>query len=69
MVATTRPIQGVIEMRNADGLQTIDGMEYLASAPDGETIVWMVVRNDILYVATEKHLYRLVDEKRLALDE
>jgi hypothetical protein len=52
-------------MRDAKGMQTIDGMEYLASIPEGEIIVDMTVHQGTLYVASEKHIYRLVDNKRL----
>ena len=52
-------------MRDAEELKTIDGMEYLASAPKGETIVDMVERGGVLYVATSKHVYKLINEVRL----
>lgn len=54
-------------MRDAKDLTSMDGMEYLASAPDGEIIKDMVVHNDVLFVATDKHLYVLKDNKRLEL--
>ncbi len=57
-------------MRDAKGLETIGGMDYLASAPKGETIVDMVIKNKVIYVATDKHIYKLTDDKRLdKLDE
>ncbi len=52
-------------MRDAKGLETIGGMDYLASAPKGEVIVDMVIKNKMLYVATDKHIYKLTDDKRL----
>jgi hypothetical protein len=52
-------------MRDAKGMETMDGVQYLASCPDGETIVAMVVHHYKLYIATEKHIYRLDDERRL----
>jgi len=52
-------------MRDAEGLKGIDGVKYLTSAPKGETIVDMQVFNDVLYIATDKHIYKLVDDKRL----
>lgn len=51
-------------MRNANGLETLDGMEYLASCPDGEIITGMVAKGDSLYVSTDKHIYKLADERR-----
>lgn len=54
-------------MRNAEGLSTIDGMEYLASVPKGETIVGMTVFDGTIFVATDKHIYTLEDGKRLEL--
>lgn len=52
-------------MRDAAGLETMDGMEYLASCPEGEVITGMVVFNDSLYVTTDKHIYKLTDNKIL----
>lgn len=54
-------------MRDAEGIQTIDGFNYLASVPEGEVIVSMAVNNDMLFVATDRHIYVLVDDKRLEM--
>jgi len=52
-------------MRTAKGLETIDGMEYIASIPSGETIVGLVVKDGTLYAASDKHLYKMINNKRL----
>lgn len=52
-------------MRDAKELKTMDRMEYLASAPDGEIITDMVVHDGDLFVSTENHIYILKDMKRL----
>lgn len=52
-------------MRDATGLEFLINCEYLASVPEGETIVSMVVHDGQLFVATEKHVYQLLDNKRL----
>ncbi len=52
-------------MRDAKELETIDGLDYLASAPEGETIIAMVESCGELFVATDKHLYQFADKKRL----
>ena len=54
-----------MKMRDAKFLNTLDGMEYLASAPKGENIKSMVVHGGVLFVATDKHIYTLEDGKRL----
>ncbi len=54
-------------MRDADNLETMEGFNYLASVPEGETIVGMVEVDGYLIVATDKHIYELTDEKRLEL--
>ena len=48
-------------------LKFLDNMNYLASVPDGEEIIGITVFQDNLYVATEHHLYKLCDNKRLEL--
>ena len=40
-------------------------MMYLASVPHGEVVVDLIEMNGTLYVATQKNVYRLVDDKRL----
>ena len=35
------------------------GLEYVTSAPQGETIVDMVMRQNDLYIATRQHVYVL----------
>jgi len=52
-------------VRDAENLETADGVNYLASVPEGETIRGMVVYNDVIYLHTANHIYRLVDDKRL----
>ena len=52
-------------MRDADEFNNMDGMEYIASIPDGEIVVAMTVCGGNLYVASDKHLYVLADKKRL----
>lgn len=52
-------------MRDAEELYKMDGMNYLASAPNNEIIKNMVVYEGKLFVATDKHIYTLEDEKRL----
>lgn len=52
-------------MRDASGLESIDGMEYIASVPTGENIVSMVVKDGVLFISTDKHIYKFVAEKRL----
>lgn len=52
-------------MRDAKGLETMDGFKYLASVPDGEEITGMTIHDNTIYVSTNKHIYKLVDDKRL----
>lgn len=52
-------------MRDADELQTLDGMKYLASVPEGEVINSMAEWKGDIFVATNKHVYVLRGEKRL----
>lgn len=52
-------------MIDAKDLYKIDGMSYLASVPKGEIIKDMVVHDGILFVATDKNIYTLEDNKRL----
>ena len=52
-------------MRDATGLNTLDGFKYVASVPKGEEIISMVVNDGVLYVSTDKHIYKFVDDKRL----
>ena len=52
-------------MRDAEGLETMKGMKYLASVPDGEIIEHITTHDGKLFVATNKHIYILEDEKRL----
>lgn len=54
-------------MRDAKGLEWVDGLNYLASVPKGEIITGMTVFNDCLYVTSDCHLYKLTDDKRLEL--
>jgi hypothetical protein len=56
-------------MRNAEELNTIDGMKYLASVPKNEIIKAMAVYEGKLFVTTDKHIYTLEDDKRLELVE
>ena len=55
------------KMRDAEELKAIDGMTYLASAPDGEIINSMILHNGKIYVSTNKHIYVLENDKRLSL--
>ncbi len=52
-------------MRDANELKGIDGMQYLASAPKGEIFISLVAKDDAIYAATDKHIYKLVGDKRL----
>ncbi len=52
-------------MRDAKELETMDGMKYLASVPDDEIIKSMQVLSGKIFVATDKRIYTLEDEKRL----
>jgi len=52
-------------MRDANNLETMDGLEYLASAPKGEVFTGMVAVDNELFLATDKHLYVLKNKKRL----
>jgi hypothetical protein len=52
-------------MRDAKGLETLDGVEYVASVPKDEVIVGMEVHENKVYIATKNHVYVLVDDKRL----
>ena len=54
-------------MRDAKEITKIDGFDYLASVPEGETVVSMAVHQDTLFVATDRHVYMLCDNKRLEL--
>ena len=54
-------------MRNAEELQGIEGMEYLASAPAGEEILGIEALNGKIYLVTKRALYLLVADKRLGL--
>ena len=56
-------------MRDAKNLETMSGMEYLASAPKGETIKDMVVYDGEIFIATGNHIYILKDKKRLEVVE
>ena len=42
-----------------------NGFEHIASVPKGETITGIVSVNGVVYVSTESHIYKLVDDKRL----
>ena len=52
-------------MIEAKKLKGIDGLEYLASAPNGEIIIDMVVFDGELFLATKENIYILKDKKRL----
>jgi len=52
-------------MRDAADLKTLDGMVYIASVPRDENIISIVVKGKTLFVATDKHIYKLVKNKRL----
>jgi len=52
-------------MRDAKDLKSMDGVKYVASVPDGEIIISMCVSNGVLFIATSKHIYMMVDNKRL----
>jgi hypothetical protein len=52
-------------MIDTEELKGIDGMSYIASAPNGETITGMAVCGDKLFVSTGSALYVLTDDKRL----
>ena len=52
-------------MIDAKKLSGISGAKYLASVPDGETILNMTVFKDQLFIATDSNLYVLTDDKRL----
>lgn len=52
-------------MRDANGLETMEGMKYIASVPKDEVIISTAVKDGVLYLAADKHLYKLVDDKRL----
>lgn len=52
-------------MREASGLETIDGLKYIASTPAGEFITGMVMFEGKLIITTDKHIYTLEDSKRL----
>ena len=54
-------------MRDANGLESIDGMDYVASVPDGEIITDMVVCDGVIFISTGKHIYCLTDKKHLEL--
>ena len=54
-------------MRDASGLETMAGANYIASVPQDELIVSMVVHDGKLYISTNKHIYILKDDKRLEL--
>ncbi len=57
-------------MRNACELLNMDNLVYLASAPKGEIIKSIASLEGRLYVCTEKHIYILIDDKRLeAVDD
>lgn len=52
-------------MIDAEKLSGISGAKYLASVPNGETILNMTVFKDQLFIATDSNLYVLTDDKRL----
>lgn len=52
-------------MRDAKEIEKLTGMTYIASAPEGEIIVDMTIFNNHLYIVTDRHLYKLTDDKRL----
>ena len=54
-------------MRDAKELHSINGFKYLASVPKDEIIKSMAVKDGKLFVATDKHIYTLEDEKRLEI--
>ena len=56
-------------MRDAKNLLTMDGMAYVASVPEGEIITGIVTAGNELFVSTNKHIYLLVDRKRLEIVE
>ncbi len=52
-------------MIDAKKLNGISGAQYLASIPSGEIIIQMTVFKDQLFIASDKHVYVLTDDKRL----
>jgi len=52
-------------MIDVDKLKGLDGVDYVASVPAGETIVDMITLDGNLFIATDKHIYQLIDVKRL----
>lgn len=52
-------------MKGTNKLKGLDGMEYICSVPKGEKIIALATCQDRLFVATDKDLYVLADEKRL----
>jgi len=52
-------------MRDIKELNSIDGLEYLASVPDGEIIKHMASNNGEIFIATDKHIYMLENGKWL----
>jgi len=56
-------------MIDAKRLSGLDGMEYVASVPDGEIIIGLQIHEGKLFVATSSNIYLLRDEKRLEIVE
>lgn len=54
-------------MRDGKYLTEMDGVKYIASIPKDEIIVSMCAVGDCLFVASDRHLYKLVDERRLEI--
>ena len=53
-------------MRSMPNSYKLDGFEYLTSIPkDDGDIIATVAHDDILFVASSKHIYKLTDERRL----
>lgn len=52
-------------MRDAAELDGINKMTYLASIPKGEIAIGMCVHKDNIYIATDKAVYKLSDDKKL----
>ena len=50
-------------VRDAKGVETIEGFEYLASVPIGEEIIQIVIFEEELFVSTNKHIYKLIDTR------
>lgn len=52
-------------MRDANELQNMEGVKYIATVPKGETIKQLIIKDGVLFIATETSLYKLIADVRL----